>query len=168
MPATWVNMGRLPIPADWVLDHAQKIGDVMASGAPSSTAIVPATLSASDVHALTALVTGADGVTIRTTNIVTVLTAPLPGDFNNDGTVDAADLAQCQGDFGLNGDSDADNDGDSDGADFLAWQRQLGLIAPAVSANAAVPEPPAMVLILLAATGIRCMYSQMRQQLVGA
>ena len=157
---------------DWtrveLFDYAQKIGDVMASGAPSSTAIVPATLSASDVHALTALVTGAEGVTIRTTNIVTVLTAPLQGDFNNDDAVDAADLAQWQGDFGLNDDSDADDDGDSDGADFLAWQRQLGLIAPAVSANAAVPEPPAMVLILLAATGIRCMGSQMRQQLVGA
>ncbi len=51
--------------------------------------------------------------------------AHIPGDFNHDGAVDAADLAQWKGDFALNGDSDADNDGDSDGADFLAWQRQF-------------------------------------------
>lgn len=48
---------------------------------------------------------------------------PLVGDFTNDGLVDGADLAQWQGDFGLNGSSDTDNDGDSDGSDFLAWQR---------------------------------------------
>ena len=62
------------------------------------------------------------------------------GDFNDDGTVDAADFAQWQGDFGLNGDSDADNDDDSDGADFLVWQRQLGM-ANARVATEAVPEP---------------------------
>jgi hypothetical protein len=66
---------------DWtkveLFDYAQKIGDVLGSGIPSSTAILPATLSAGGVHALTALVTGGDGVTIRTSNIRTVLTAPL-------------------------------------------------------------------------------------------
>ncbi len=46
-------------------------------------------------------------------------------DFDNDGDVDGNDLAQWEGDFGLNGDSDADGDADSDGADFLAWQRQF-------------------------------------------
>ena len=40
---------------------------------------------------------------------------PLPGDFDDDGDVDADDLAQWEGDFGLNGDADADFDGDSDG-----------------------------------------------------
>jgi dienelactone hydrolase len=67
---------------DWtkveLFDYAQRIGEVLTSGAPSRTAVIPATLSAGGVHALSALVTGADGVTIRTTNIVTVLTVPLP------------------------------------------------------------------------------------------
>ncbi|MBA3480890.1 MAG: hypothetical protein H0T51_03650 [Pirellulales bacterium] len=54
------------------------------------------------------------------------------------------------GDFGVNGLSDADDDGDSDGADFLAWQRQLGSV-PAVPAGAAVPEPQGRVLLLAAA-----------------
>jgi hypothetical protein len=71
-------------------------------------------------------------------------------DFNHDGDVDAADLAQWQGDFGLNGDSDADSDNDSDGADFLAWQQQLGA-ASAVSG--VIPEPSTWVLVSLAAAG---------------
>ena len=49
-----------------------------------------------------------------------VVAAPVySADFDEDGDVDAADLAQWQGDLGLNGDSDADGDGDSDGAIFL-------------------------------------------------
>jgi hypothetical protein len=57
-------------------------------------------------------------------------------DFELDGDVDSADLTQWRGDFGVNGDSDADGDADSDGADFLAWQQQVGSV-PAVP----VPEP---------------------------
>jgi len=57
-------------------------------------------------------------------------------------------LAQWQGDFGINGDSDADNDSDSDGADFLAWQRNFGANAlPAASTG--VPEPTSLLLLML-------------------
>lgn len=52
--------------------------------------------------------------------------AGLSANFNGAGGVDGADLAQWEGDFGLNGDSDSDGDGDSDGADFMDWQRQVG------------------------------------------
>ena len=62
---------------------------------------------------------------------------PLPGDFDGDGDVDAVDLAEWEGDFGANPDSDADLDGDTDGDDFLVWQRNVG----ATPALAAVPEP---------------------------
>ncbi len=76
------------------------------------------------------------------------LTPPNPtADFDADGDVDAADLAQWQGDFGINGDSDADNDGDTDGADFLAWQRNFG--ATSLSASTAVPEPSCLLLLVL-------------------
>jgi autotransporter-associated beta strand protein len=74
--------------------------------------------------------------------------AVLPGDFNGDGFVDGADLAQWQGDFGLNADSDADSDGDTDGADFLAWQRQLGSGLLALDAASAVPEPTCFALLI--------------------
>ena len=83
------------------------------------------------------------------------IVVPFAGDFDEDGDVDGDDLAQWQGDFGVNALSDADNDGDSDGADFLAWQRQLGAAAPAVSANAPVPEPATSMLVIVAAVGIR-------------
>jgi hypothetical protein len=49
-----------------------------------------------------------------------------PTDFNDSGTVDGGDLAVWQAAFGVNANADADGDGDSDGADFLAWQRELG------------------------------------------
>lgn len=76
-----------------------------------------------------------------------VVNAPIfSADFDADGDVDGDDLAQWQGDYGVNGDSDADNDGDSDGADFLAWQQQLG--SPAVvAATHSVPEPAAAALL---------------------
>ena len=50
----------------------------------------------------------------------------------------------------MNDQSDADNDGDSDGADFLAWQQQLGSV-PALPAGAAVPEPASAWLASLIA-----------------
>jgi len=86
-------------------------------------------------------------------------------DFNDSGTVDAADLAQWMSDFAVNANSDADADGDSDGNDFLLWQRQLGSTAgPSAtegfigvdftvqqsSIAAAVPEPATATLLLCA------------------
>jgi hypothetical protein len=75
-------------------------------------------------------------------------------DFDHDGDVDADDLTQWKGDFGLNDDSDADSDGDSDGADFLAWQRQLG--SPSSLAASSVPEPGALALIAAAPLFLAC------------
>jgi len=91
---------------------------------------------------------GNDGRIISSQTIVTFerSVGELPGDFNHDDKVDAADLLKWQGDFGQNGDSDADNDNDSDGADFLAWQRQFAGETAAVPASARVPEPSALGL----------------------
>ncbi|HYO24298.1 MAG TPA: hypothetical protein VEQ85_05050, partial [Lacipirellulaceae bacterium] len=51
-----------------------------------------------------------------------------PADFDRSRTVDAADLAVWRTALaaGTNG-ADADGDGDSDGADFVHWQRSLGV-----------------------------------------
>lgn len=73
------------------------------------------------------------------------------GDYDLDGRIDGRDLAKWEGDFGASAYSDADADGDSDGADFLAWQRRVGGGAPVSAANAAVPEPDSVLLLLAAA-----------------
>jgi hypothetical protein len=72
-----------------------------------------------------------------TTNILDV--APIPGDFDSDGTVDAADLQVWKDGYGTL----------FDGNDFLDWQQNLGAGAVA-SAGAAVPEPAAALLAVFA------------------
>jgi hypothetical protein len=79
-------------------------------------------------------------------------TSTFSADFNDDGRVNAADLAKWKGDFGTGNGSDADGDGDSDGNDFLLWQRQLGSGGPAAPAAAAVPEPSTALMLALAAS----------------
>lgn len=78
---------------------------------------------------------------------VSTFVAPIPGDFDQNGTVNGDDLTQWEGDFGLNGDSDADGDGDSDGNDFLIWQQQVGNGVPPLAVSQAVPEPSTIVLL---------------------
>ena len=68
-------------------------------------------------------------------------------DFNADGRVDGLDLARWRSNMGMalasRGRGDADGDADVDGADFLAWQREVG---SGVSIGA-VPEPTALALL---------------------
>ena len=67
------------------------------------------------------------------------------GDFNGDGSVNGADLAVWQTEYG-------NQQGATAGGDFLAWQRNHAATAGAV--NTAVPEPAAVVLVLLAAGAV--------------
>ena len=78
-----------------------------------------------------------------------------PADFNEDGTIDGADLLAWQEGFGTASDAshidgDADEDGDVDGFDFLAWQR--GLTPTAAVSSIAVPEPSSVTLMFLSLT----------------
>lgn len=92
--------------------------------------------------------------TIQTLHDVAVdryLSINVSGDFNGDGVVDAADLAQWKGDAGLNADSEANYDGFTDGADLLAWQQHVGNGAAfAATATQSVPEPAAAALAFVA------------------
>ena len=51
---------------------------------------------------------------------------PPPADYNNNGTVDQADLGTWETAFETTSAGDGDSDGDSDGQDFLRWQSNLG------------------------------------------
>lgn len=72
----------------------------------------------------------------------------LAADFNDDGLVNAADLAKWKLDFGNGNGSDADGDGDSDGMDLLGWQAAMS--SPPTLASARVPEPTATGLLTAA------------------
>jgi hypothetical protein len=82
-------------------------------------------------------------------DVVTDDSPVLTADFDNDLDVDADDLAEWRAAYALTDVGDADADGDSDGADFLAWQQQLGLTA-ARAAITSVPEPSALALVCIA------------------
>lgn len=78
----------------------------------------------------------------------------LPGDFDHNDVVDAADLAVWQSNAGLGSGAlhtqgDADLDGDVDGGDFLVWQRQVGQ-TPNPPAVSAIPEPATAGLLAVA------------------
>lgn len=82
-------------------------------------------------------------------------TPPMPGDFNADGTVDAADLAVWAAGVGMtegatHWQGDANADGMVDGADYLEWQRHLGMTAAPPRA-AAIPEPGSLMLLFVTA-----------------
>jgi len=92
----------------------------------------------------------------------------LPGDFNNDGEVDGADLTVWKTAFGTTAGADADGDLDSDGQDFLAWQRNLGLswedfVAPNIPTAAAVPEPSAAAILTMAAIALAPLHRRLRR-----
>ena len=67
--------------------------------------------------------------------------APLAGDFNNDGQVDAVDFVQWQGAFG--------GASGRQGKDLLAWQREFGTVLSNSVATATVPEPASLALAAL-------------------
>lgn len=93
-----------------------------------------------------------------TSVILAVVSAPsLNADFDEDGDVDAADLAKWKTGFGIASGAthmqgDADGNGAVDGADFLTWQQQFGT-TPATPTAGAVPEPASVLLVGLAAAG---------------
>lgn len=78
----------------------------------------------------------------------------LPGDFNEDGTVDAADFTVWSDnrgstfDLGGNGDETGGSAGIVDGADYALWAGAFGDSEAGSAAGAAVPEPGSMILLL--------------------
>ena len=68
---------------DWskieLFNYAEKIGELNSTGTPQTHATFEVTLQPGDVHALSSMVTGANGIDISTTNILAVLTSEIPG-----------------------------------------------------------------------------------------
>ena len=87
-------------------------------------------------------------------------TAGVPGDFNHDGTVNAADYVvwrESNGQAGSNLAADGDLNGHVDSADYDLWRAHFGQSggSGAGALAAAVPEPSAFVLAMLALAMVR-------------
>ena len=81
----------------------------------------------------------------------TIPSISIPGDFDDNGVVDGADLAVWKESFGGPG-ADANGDNITDGSDFLIWQRNFGTGVPANPAGAPIPEPASLAMV--AAIGV--------------
>lgn len=113
-----------------------------------------------DTQVLRVFSPGGDTVATTTSGGVFSVTTDTPtftADFDGDGDVDGDDLAQWEGDFGVNGDSDADANNVSDGRDFVAWLEQVGSGLPKA---ATIPEPTTAFLLTFGAA--KCMLKRRR------
>jgi hypothetical protein len=84
---------------------------------------------------------------------VSVVPAPVPGDFDSDGDVDGADFIVWQTNFPITSGAtpsqgDADGDTDVDGADFATWQSSFPA-GPGLGVSP-VPEPAGLSLLAFA------------------
>jgi hypothetical protein len=91
---------------------------------------------------------------VGSAHVTATYAAPLAADFNRDGQVDGADLAQWQSSYGVDGFGDANGDAVTDGADFLVWQRHVSG-APS-SPTESVPEPNALSLLAIVGLAFAC------------
>jgi len=88
-----------------------------------------------------------------------VVLPPVPGDYNANGKVDAADYVtwrDMSGQAGAGLAADGNADGFVNQDDYLFWRTHFGNTAGSgsgASASAAVPEPTTFLLLLFAATG---------------
>jgi hypothetical protein len=102
-----------------------------------------------------ALGTGTDGAQIYQVDnfrLVTVLPEGVPGDYNNNGTVDAADYVLWRNGGPLQ--NEVESVGAVTAADYDAWRARFGkTTAGSGASNSAVPEPAATVLFLSAVVG---------------
>ena len=91
------------------------------------------------------------------------MTPILPGDYNHNGIVDAADYTVWRDTLGENGASlaaDGNHNNQIDAGDYDVWRAHFGQTAGSgsgASANASVPEPASLVMLL---AGILAMCSR--------
>lgn len=89
--------------------------------------------------------------------LVQVVVASLPGDYNQDGIVDASDYTVWRDSLGQSGNglaADGNNSGTVDLADYLIWKQNFASASGSALGRSSVPEPASL---LLTATVV-CLY----------
>ncbi|HEX2476094.1 MAG TPA: dockerin type I domain-containing protein, partial [Lacipirellulaceae bacterium] len=95
-------------------------------------------------------------------NAVSLSVAGVAGDYNRNGTVDAADYVlwrKTLGQMGVGLTADGNDNGSIDASDYDVWRANFGRTAGAASGSsvgAAAPEPMSCVLLLTAALAAIC------------
>jgi hypothetical protein len=88
------------------------------------------------------------------------------GDYNDDGTVNAADYTIWRNTLGSNSDLRADGDGNNkiDRDDYVVWKWSYGHVGPGAGAELqfAAPEPASAVLAIAACLGAALSFSRRR------
>ena len=85
----------------------------------------------------------------------TVNSGLVPGDYDRDGEVDAADYSVWKSSYGsmINLNADGNKNGVVDAADFTIWRNNLGVgVDTGAGSVSSVPEPGAWLLAMMAAT----------------
>ena len=94
---------------------------------------------------------------LYTTGVLSVVSPGVPGDYNNNGSVDAADYVLWRKGGPLM--NEVDTPGTVNAADYAAWRARFGNpgsgSGTGASANATVPEPATWVMLIVAAVGMR-------------
>ena len=81
-----------------------------------------------------------------------VVTVGLPGDYNQNGVVDAPDYTLWRDSLGSTVDLTADGDGQIDQGDYQVWRDNFG--ATTASTSAATPEPTALAMLAAALAAV--------------
>jgi hypothetical protein len=80
--------------------------------------------------------------------------APLPGDYNGNGSVGTEDYTFWRSKFGMTGiAADGNGNGKVDGADYVVWRKRLPQSGSG-SAITAVPEPASCIFLLIGALAV--------------
>jgi hypothetical protein len=93
---------------------------------------------------------GADVVLIGDSSVI--VPAGVPGDYNNNGVVDAADYVLWRKGGPLQ--NEVDNPGTVNAADYTAWRTRFGSTSGSGLGASAVPEPNAIMLIVAGLFGL--------------
>jgi hypothetical protein len=92
--------------------------------------------------------------------LLEVILVPFPGDYNGNGTVDAADYVVWRDSLGQTAAlaADGDDNGIIDGRDYDVWRGNFGKLAGSGSVtNIAIPEPATLLMLVV---GISWMFSR--------